>query len=158
MAVKPDLGLSDKARRLAADQLSAVLANHSALALKTQNYHWNVSGPHFQGLHALFGAQYDALALAIDEIAERIRTLGHTAPGGLAAFAKLATVKDASGREDWKAMLAALASDNDALVRQARQARDKVEAAGDAETGDLLIGRMEALGKAAWMLRSHLGS
>lgn len=149
-----NIGLSDKARKTSAEALGEVLANSYALYLKTQNFHWNVTGPLFGTLHEMFGAQYAALALAIDEIAERIRALGHVAPGGLAAFAKLATVKDAPATPPSAAeMVKALAADHEALVRIARAARDKVEAGGDAESGDLLIERMDAHAKTAWMLR-----
>lgn len=155
--VAVSLGLSDNARKQAAESLGAILADHYLLALKTQNFHWNVTGPNFQGLHALFGAQYEALHAAVDEIAERIRTLGFPAPGGFAAYAKLATLPEAKGGESWSQMCEQLAADNDSLVQRCRPVRELVESLGDAETGDLMIQRMDAMAKASWMLRSHVG-
>ncbi|TWT03062.1 Dps family protein [Reyranella sp. CPCC 100927] len=152
-----NLGLSDNARRQVAESLGAILADHYLLALKTQNFHWNVTGPNFQGLHALFGAQYAALHAALDEVAERIRTLGFPAPGGFVAYGKLATLPEAKGGESWGQMCEQLAADNDSLVQRCRPVRELAESLGDAETGDLMIERMDALAKAAWMLRSHVG-
>jgi len=157
MADKVDLGLGANVRKKVADGLADVLADHYLLALKTQNFHWNVTGPNFQGLHTLFGAQYAALHAAIDEIAERIRTLGFPAPGGFAVYAKMATLKEAKGGEPWQEMCTLLAADNDALVKACRKLGDMADEAGDTETGDLMNGRKEEMAKAAWMLRSHLG-
>ncbi|HJQ58176.1 MAG TPA: Dps family protein [Vineibacter sp.] len=152
-----NLGLSDNARNQVAQSLGPVLADHYLLTLKTQNFHWNVTGPNFQGLHALFGTQYEALFAAVDEIAERIRALGFAAPGGFAAYAKLASLPEARGGETWTQMCEQLAVDNDSLAQRCRAVRELAEGMGDAETGDLMIERMDALAKAAWMLRSHVG-
>mgnify|MGYP002784444703 FL=1 len=157
MAEKVDLGLGANVRKKVADGLAEVLADHYLLALKTQNFHWNVTGPNFQGLHTLFGTQYAALHLAIDELAERIRTLGFPAPGGFAVYGKLASLKEAKGGESWQEMCAQLAADNDALVKGCRKLGDMADEAGDTETGDLMNGRKEEMAKAAWMLRSHVG-
>jgi starvation-inducible DNA-binding protein len=151
------LGLSDNARKQVAESLGPILADHYLLALKTQNFHWNVTGPNFQGLHTLFGSQYEALHAAIDEIAERIRALGYPAPGGLAAYARIASLTEAKGGEDWTQMCVQLGADNDQLVQRCRTVRELAESLGDAETGDLMIERMDAMAKAAWMLRSHAG-
>jgi len=157
MAEKVDLGLGANVRKKVADGLAEVLADHYLMALKTQHFHWNVTGPNFQGLHTLFGTQYAALHLAIDELAERIRTLGFPAPGGFAVYGKLASLKEAKGGESWQEMCAQLASDNDALVKACRKLGDMADEAGDTETGDLMNGRKEEMAKAAWMLRSHVG-
>lgn len=157
MAEKVDLGLGANVRKKVADALAEVLADHYLLALKTQNFHWNVTGPNFQGLHTLFGTQYAALHLAIDELAERIRTLGFPAPGGFAVYGKLASLKEAKGGESWQEMCSQLGADNDALVRACRKLGDLADEAGDTETGDLMNGRKEEMAKAAWMLRSHVG-
>lgn len=157
MAEKVDLGLGANVRKKVADGLAEVLADHYLLALKTQNFHWNVTGPNFQGLHTLFGTQYAALHLAIDELAERIRTLGFPAPGGFAVYGKLASLKEAKGGESWQEMCSQLAADNDTLVRACRKLGDLSDEAGDTETGDMMNGRKEEMAKAAWMLRSHVG-
>ncbi len=155
--MKPNLGLNDNARKTVADALAGVLADTYALYIKTQNFHWNVTGPDFPQLHELFGAQYAELATAIDEIAERMRALGHFAPGGLAAFGKLTGIKDAPANPPAsKDMLRLLTADHEAVARRARAAEEAVDAAGDKESADLLIERLTAHGKTAWMLRSQL--
>ncbi len=156
MADKVDLGLGANVRKKVAEGLAEVLADHYLLALKTQNFHWNVTGPNFQGLHTLFGTQYEALHTAVDLLAERIRTLGFPAPGGFAVYGKMATLKEAKGGEPWQEMCTQLAADNDSLVKACRKLGDMADEAGDTETGDLMNGRKEEMAKAAWMLRSHV--
>jgi starvation-inducible DNA-binding protein len=152
--MKIDIGIGDKERKRVADGLARVLADTYALAVKTHNYHWNVEGPHFPALHEMFEEQYKALAEATDEIAERIRALGHPAPGGLAAFAKLATVKDEAGRPDAAAMVKTLARDHETASKSARRVLEVAQAAADEATVDLMIERMAAHEKFAWMLRA----
>src|SRR3990172_8871334 len=93
-----NIGITEKDRRKIADGLSRVLADTYTLYLKTHNFHWNATGPMFTTLHTLFMTQYSELALAVDEVAERIRTLGAPAPGSYAEFAGLTAVKEARGR------------------------------------------------------------
>lgn len=157
MADKVDLGLGANVRKKVSEGLAEVMADHYVLALKTQNYHWNVTGPSFQGLHTLFETQYTALHLSVDLLAERIRALGYPAPGSFASFGKLATLKEAKGGENWEEMCSQLAADNDALVKACRKLGDLADEAGDTETGDLMNGRKEEMAKAAWMLRAHVG-
>jgi len=105
----------------------------------------------------MFGEQYEALGEAIDEIAERMRALGHFAPGGLQAFAKLTEIKDAPANPPAaKEMVRQLMQDHETVARRARQAEKSVDGAGDKESADLLIERMTAHGKTAWMLRAQL--
>lgn len=152
--MKIDIGMSDKDRKRVAAALSRVLADTYALYVKTHNYHWNVEGPNFPALHEMFEGQYAALATAADEIAERIRALGHPAPGGLAAFAQLASVKDETGRPKAAEMVKTLAKDHETATRAAREVMKVAEAAGDEATADLMIERMAAHDKFAWMLRA----
>lgn len=155
--MKPNLGLNDSSRETVADALAAVLADTYTLSIKTQNFHWNVTGRDFPQLHAMFGEQYEALGEAIDEIAERMRALGHFAPGGLQAFAKLTEIKDAPANPPAaKEMVRQLMQDHETVARRARQAEKSVDGAGDKESADLLIERMTAHGKTAWMLRAQL--
>jgi len=155
--MKPNLGLNDSLRKTVADALAALLADTDALSIKTQNFHWNVTGRDFPQLHAMFGEQYEALGEAIDEIAERMRALGHFAPGGLQAFAKLTEIKDAPANPPAaKEMVRQLMQDHETVARRARQAEKSVDGAGDKESADLLIERMTAHGKTAWMLRAQL--
>ena len=154
--MKVDLGLSDNAKKSVAVALNKVLADTYVLALKTQNYHWNVVGPHFGALHKLFEEQYEAYYAAGDEIAERIRALGEPAPGSFREFGKLTDIPEATGGEDAELMINNLASDNDSIVKTMRKVQELAEENGDAETGDMMIARMEEHSKYAWMLRSHL--
>jgi len=155
MSQKVDLGLSPDARGKAATALQPVLADHYALAVKTHAFHWNVTGPNFSGLHALFDKQYTALFLAADEIAERMRALGSKVHGGMGTLAKMSRIKEPGDNVGWKEMCEVLASDCDAMVASCRKVKDEVEPLGDYETGDLMLTRMETLAKDAWMLRSH---
>ncbi|MFM7346672.1 MAG: Dps family protein [Tagaea sp.] len=154
--MKVDIGLNEKARKTAAEALGKVLASTYLLAVKTQGFHWNVAGPLFPQLHAQFGAQYEALAEASDEIAERIRALGHVAPGSFAQFGKLSAIEEQTGAPKADKMIAELLADHETLIRLARETKDIVEGVGDAESGDMMVERMQEHGKTAWMLRSQL--
>lgn len=154
--MKNGIGLNDNARKTAAEALGKVLGSTYLLYTKTQSFHWNVTGPLFPQLHAQFGEQYDALAEAIDDIAERIRALGHVAPGSFAQFKKLSSVEEQTGTPKAEKMIAELLADHETLIRLARETKDIVEGAGDAESGDLMVERMQEHGKTAWMLRSQL--
>jgi starvation-inducible DNA-binding protein len=134
-----------------------LLADSYTLYLKTHNYHWNVTGPMFTTLHTLFETQYTELALAVDEIAERIRALGFAAPGSYAQFAKLSTVQDAPAAVP-KAdeMIRQLVADNQKVGATAQRVFDAADQAGDQATADLATRRMQQAEKNAWMLRSHL--
>ncbi|QLH43712.1 MAG: DNA starvation/stationary phase protection protein [Coxiellaceae bacterium] len=149
-----NIGINEQGRQEVAKQLAKLLANTYALYLKTQNFHWNVTGEHFYSLHKLFEEQYTALAEAIDEIAERIRALGHPAPASFTEFLKLMTIKEAAGKLTAKAMIEQLVADNETLSREARGVFPAAEAANDEATADLVTIRMAEHEKAAWMLRS----
>jgi starvation-inducible DNA-binding protein len=138
------------------NELSVLLASSYTLYLKTQNYHWNVTGPMFTTLHTLFETQYTELALANDEIAERIRALGAFAPGSLAEFAKLSVVKEAKGRSTAKEMIQILVADQRAVARAAHKVIDAADKASDQATADLGTRRVDIHEKNAWMLQSHL--
>jgi starvation-inducible DNA-binding protein len=149
-------GRNDSTKTMA-ETLSRVLANTYTLYLKTHNYHWNVTGPQFASLHTMFETQYTELAAAVDTIAERIRSLGHTAPGSYAAFGKLSEIKEApDSPPEAMAMVRELAADNEALIRLAEKANDIAEESNDVASGDMMIERMQVHSKAAWMLRAHL--
>lgn len=139
-----------------AEDLSHLLANTYTLALKTQNFHWNVTGPQFHSLHKMFEEQYDELNEAIDEIAERIRALGKYAPASFAAFTKLSTIKDETSVPSANEMVKALLKDHETIIDTIRKAFPHVEEAADEATTDLLVTRMEVHEKTAWMLRSSV--
>lgn len=150
-------GMSEEDRKAVAAGLSRVLADSYTLYLKTHNFHWNVTGPNFQSLHNLFETQYSELAAAVDEIAERIRTLGQPAPGSYKAFAELTSLQEADGVPNWKEMVEALLADNETTARSIRSIFPVAEAANDEASLDLLTQRLSVHEKAAWMLRAHLG-
>ena len=136
--------------------LSVLLASSYTLYLKTHNYHWNVTGPMFTTLHTLFMTQYTELALAVDEVAERIRTVGAYAPGSYTAFAKLSKVNEEQGHPDANAMIRQLVADQETVIAAARVVFKVAEKADDEVSADLAIRRMDVHAKNAWMLRSHL--
>ncbi len=140
-----------------ADKLGVVLASTYTLQLKTQNFHWNVTGPTFGTLHELFDKQYNEIFLAVDDVAERIRALGEVTPGSFAHFAKLSEIKEAPVKPPAdKVMISTLADDNEKLSKLCTEVGSFADDAGDTATGDLMNGRIKAHDKAAWMLRSHL--
>ncbi len=153
-----NIGISDKDRAAIAEGLSKLLADSYTLYLKTHNYHWNVTGPLFNTLHLMFEQQYTELATAVDEIAERIRALGHPAPGSYRAYARLTEIEEEEGVPAAEEMIEQLVKGQEAVVRTARTVFPVVETASDEATADLLTQRMQAHEKNAWMLRSMLGS
>jgi starvation-inducible DNA-binding protein len=153
---RPNTALSAEDRERLADGLARVLADTYTLYLKTHNYHWNVEGPNFKALHDLFEEQYSDLAAAVDEIAERIRALGHYAPGSYTDFARIAAVQEDTGRPDATTMLRRLADDQDTVANTCRQVLQTAGQADDPATDDLLTGRVQTHEKNAWMLRAHL--
>jgi starvation-inducible DNA-binding protein len=136
--------------------LEQLLADSYTLYLKTQSYHWNVTGPMFNTLHMLFQTQYTELALAVDLIAERLRALGARAPGSYAEFSRLSAIKEETGKPAARRMLENLAADQLSLVAAARRVVEVSEAARDQASADLGIRRIDVHEKNAWMLRSHL--
>ncbi|MEM7503239.1 MAG: Dps family protein [Pseudomonadota bacterium] len=151
-----DIGLSLEQREEIASHLSRLLADSYTLYLKTHNFHWNVTGPQFNTLHAMFEEQYTELATAVDEVAERIRALGISAPGSYSDFAQLTAVDEASGGEDAAEMLRQLVIGQETVARTARDAFPSADSANDQPTADLLTQRMQIHEKNAWMLRSML--
>ena len=147
--------LTPPQRKEIANLLSVVLADSYTLYTKTQGYHWNVEGPLFVSLHQLFEDQYTELALAIDRLAERIRALGHYAPGAASAFARLARVKEANEQPlPGMTMAADLAGDHEAMAASVRAAFAVADRLYDQPSADLLTERMAVHEKTAWMLRA----
>ena len=151
-----DIGISAKDRKRIADGLAKVLADTYTLYLKTHNFHWNVTGPMFNTLHLMFEGQYNELALAVDLVAERIRALGHPAPGSYAAYSKLSSIEEAEGVPAAEEMIAQLVKGHEAVARTARKVFPAVDKVGDQPTADLLTQRMQVHEKTAWMLRALL--
>jgi len=151
-----NLGINKDDRENISNGLARLLADSYTLYLKTHNYHWNVTGPQFNSLHMMFETQYTELAIAVDEIAERIRALGVKAPGSYTEFAKLTKVEEGNGDETAEEMIRQLAIGQETVVRTAREAFPAADAANDEPTADLLTQRMQIHEKNAWMLRSML--
>ncbi|MCZ6664809.1 MAG: DNA starvation/stationary phase protection protein [Gammaproteobacteria bacterium] len=151
-----DIGLPTEKRAAITAGLSRVLADSYTLYLKTHNYHWNVTGPQFTALHTLFETHYTELALAVDQIAERIRALGHRAPGSYKEFAELTSITEEDDEPTATEMIRRLVSGQEAVVRTARSIFPVVNQAGDEPSADLLTQRMQIHEKNAWMLRSLL--
>ena len=152
-----NIGISDKDRAAIAQGLSRLLADTYTLYLTTHNFHWNVTGPMFNTLHTMFMTQYTELWNAVDPVAERIRSLGHPAPGSYAQFSKLATVPVAPVVPP-KAMemVRILVQGHEAVARTARELFPMADKASDEPTADLLTQRMTVHEQTAWMLRSLL--
>lgn len=155
--IKMDIGISDKDRAAIAQGLSRLLADTYTLYLTTHNFHWNVTGPMFNSLHVMFMQQYTELWNAVDPIAERIRALGHVAPGSYAQFGQLSSLPDAPVTPP-KAMemVRLLAQGHEAVARTARSLFPVVDKASDEPTADVLVQRLTVHEQTAWMLRSLL--
>ena len=152
-----NIGISETDRSAIAGGLARLLADTYSLYLTTHNFHWNVTGPMFNTLHTMFMAQYTELWTAVDPIAERIRSLGHPAPGSYAQFGTLASIKDAPTTPP-KAleMVRILVEGHEAVARTARSIFPLADKAGDEPTADLLTQRLTMHEQTAWMLRSML--
>ncbi|MDO9314467.1 MAG: Dps family protein [Burkholderiaceae bacterium] len=152
-----NIGISEKDRAAIAGGLSHLLADSYTLYLTTHNFHWNVTGPMFNTLHLMFMGQYTELWNAVDPIAERIRALGHPAPGSYAQFGALTSLKDAPSTPP-KAleMVRILVDGHEAVARTARSIFPLADKAGDEPTADLLTQRLTVHEQTAWMLRSLL--
>jgi len=151
------IGINEKDRAAIAKGLSHLLADTYTLYLTTHNFHWNVKGPMFNSLHAMFMAQYTELWNAVDPIAERIRSLDHDAPGSYGQFGKLSSIKDApSTPPKAMEMVRILVEGHEAVARTARNIFPVADKAGDEPTADLLTQRLTVHEQTAWMLRSIL--
>lgn len=150
------LASKSKLSQKVADELTHVLADTYTLYLKTQNYHWNVTGPYFPQLHALFEEQYTELAEAVDVIAERIRALDALAPASFSEFQKLTSLDEGDNLVAWETMVEHLLHDHETIAHHLLIVFSKAEKANDQGTIDMLTERLRAHEKAAWMLRSSL--
>ncbi|MFC7333366.1 Dps family protein [Rhodocista pekingensis] len=156
-ALPVQTGLPEDARQDLAQGLARVLADTYTLLGKTHGFHWNVTGRQFHSLHEMFQEQYEDLTEAVDELAERIRALGHFAPGSLSQFLKLSEIEDEHGVPAPQEMLSQLVRDNETVTRACREVVDIAQEAGDTVTEDLMNQRMAYHEKAAWMLRASIG-
>jgi starvation-inducible DNA-binding protein len=151
-----DIGIAAKDRKVIAKGLSHLLADSYTLYLQSHNFHWNVTGPMFQTLHVLFMEHYTELWNALDQVAERIRSLGLPAPGTYKEFTKLASISEVEGVPSATEMIRILVAGQEAVAKTARKAFKAAEKANDQPTCDLLTQRLQVHEKNAWMLRSLL--
>jgi starvation-inducible DNA-binding protein len=152
-----DIGIAEDSRRRVSESLGRFLADTYTLYLKTHNFHWNVTGPQFNDLHAMFMTQYTELWNAVDDVAERIRALGSPAPGSYRQFAALTRIPEAEGVPAAMDMVRQLKDGHETAARTAREVFGVAEEANDQVTMDLLTQRLDVHEKTAWMLRSLLG-
>lgn len=151
-----NIGINEEKAKEIAKGVSSVLADTYTLYLKTQNFHWNVTGPRFHQLHGMFEDHYVELAEAIDEIAERIRALGNRAPGTFKEFLQLTSISEETGDMQPDEMITNLIKGHESICRKSREIIQLASEYNDEVTSDLLISRMKNHEKTAWMLRSFL--
>ncbi len=153
-----DIGIGEKDRTEVAESLKSVLADTYTLYLKTHHFHWNVTGPMFNTLHLMFETQYNELWITVDEIAERIRSLGVYSPGTYSQFAQLTSIKENEDVPSANDMIRELVEGHETCARTARSVMPTASKAEDEATVDLLTQRLTYHEKTAWMLRSLLAS
>ncbi len=149
-----DIGIDENSRNEIAEGLKHLLADSYTLYLQTHNFHWNVTGPQFRELHLMFEEHYTELATAVDEIAERIRTLGVIAPGTYQQFAKLSAIKEIEGVPAAEDMVTILTQGHEQVVKTCRAVLKTSQDADDESTSALVSDRMRIHEKTAWMLRA----
>lgn len=160
MTVAPpiDIGISAEQRAQIAEGLGRVLADSTVLYAKTHGFHWNVTGPMFNTLHVMFMEQYTELWTALDEIAERIRALGHQAPFGGSIYRELSSIPETQGVPTAMEMVRELVEGHESSARTIRGVFAIADEANDQPTADVLTQRLQIHEKTAWMLRSLLES
>ncbi len=157
MMTNINIGISEQDRKGVIGILDNLLADEYVLYTKTRNYHWNVVGPHFNNYHKMFEGQYAGLSDDIDEIAERIRSLGSKTSATLEEFAKESRLEEHPGKyPEAKSMVQNLISDHEKIIQRIRQDIDTCGKYNDVGTQDFLTGLMEKHEKTSWMLRSVL--
>ncbi|MGN6640900.1 MAG: Dps family protein [Mucilaginibacter sp.] len=156
--MKPNIGITDANRQAVSEQLAKLLADEFVLYTKTRNAHWNVEGPDFHAMHLFFESQYEALDETMDSVAERIRQIGHYAPGTLKGILQLTHLAELTERSnDSQGFIRELLEDHESIIEFVRGNIDPfADKYGDAGTSDFITGLMEEHEKMAWMLRAHL--
>ncbi|MBU3070901.1 DNA starvation/stationary phase protection protein [Aestuariicella sp. G3-2] len=154
--MKIDIGINEQDRIEVADGLKSLLADSYTLYLQTHNFHWNVTGPQFRELHLMFEEHYTELATAVDDIAERIRTLGVAAPGTYRAFAELSSIEEVEDIPTATEMVKLLTQGHEQVVKTCRDVLKKAQQADDESSAALVSDRMRIHEKTAWMLRAIL--
>ena len=155
--MKVNIGITDKNRQAVALELNKLLADEHILYNKTRNYHWSIEGPSFMEFHKLYENQYNELAELIDQIAERIRTIGHFAEGRLKEILKLTNLEETEVPVDQEEQIANLLSDHEVIIGRVRKMVDDFEEKyKDKGSSDFVTGVLKYHEKTAWMLRSYV--
>ncbi|MBN8784344.1 MAG: DNA starvation/stationary phase protection protein [Sphingobacteriales bacterium SCN 48-20] len=155
--MKVNIGITEKNRQAVAAELNKLLADEHILYNKTRNYHWSIEGPSFMEFHKLYEQQYTLLAEVIDEIAERIRTIGHFAEGRLKELIKLASLDEPEAPTKQSEQIANLESDHETIIIRLRKLiKEFDEDYKDVGSADFITGLLKTHEKMAWMLRSYL--
>jgi starvation-inducible DNA-binding protein len=149
-----DIGIDEKGRSEIADGLKRLLADSYTLYLQTHNFHWNVTGLRFRELHLMFEEQYMELAVAVDDIAERIRTLDVAAPGTYKEFSRLSSISEVDGVPNEAEMIEVLIVGHEKIIKTAREVLKVAHQSDDESTASLVSDRMRVHEKTAWMLRA----
>ncbi len=149
-----DIGISEQDRIKIAEGLKRLLADSYTLYLQTHNFHWNVTGPQFRELHLMFEEHYTELAVAVDDIAERIRTLDVPAPGTYKALASLSSIEEVEGVPHASEMVVILTQSHEQVVKTCREVLALAQSADDESSAALISDRMRVHEKTAWMLRA----
>lgn len=155
--MKANIGITDKNKLAVAALLNELLADEHVLYIKTRNYHWNYEGANFMELHKFFEEQYDEIEVVIDDVAERIRTLGHYAEGRIKDYLRLTRLEEQEYTTAQSEQLNNLLQDHESIIINIRKIIDKVnDTYKDAGTADFITGLMQKHEKMAWMIRSYL--
>jgi starvation-inducible DNA-binding protein len=149
-----DIGINEQDRINIAEGFKRLLADSYTLYLQTHNFHWNVTGPQFRELHLMFEEHYTELAVAVDDIAERIRTLDVAAPGTYKAFAELSSIREIEGVPSAAEMVHILTRGHEQVVKTCREVLALAQEANDESSAALVSDRMRIHEKTAWMLRA----
>lgn len=149
-----DIGINEQDRLSIAEGLKLLLADSYTLYLQTHNFHWNVTGPQFRELHLMFEEHYTELAIAVDDVAERIRTLDVAAPGTYKEFARLSAIQEVEGVPGALEMVDLLIKGHEQVIKTARKVLKLAQGADDESTASLVSDRMRIHEKTAWMLRA----
>ena len=155
--MKANIGLTDKNAQKIALLLNKLLADEQVLYAKTRNYHWNYEGDNFMEMHKFYEGQYEELAQLIDDIAERVRSIGHFAEGRLKDYLALTQLTEPGATSDQQKQVRNLLSDHETIIKMLRNdIKTADEELNDAGTADFFTGVMEKHEKIGWMLRSYL--
>ncbi|HEC60077.1 hypothetical protein LCGC14_1125030 [marine sediment metagenome] len=149
-----DIGINKENRTEISNGLKELLADSYTLYLQTHNFHWNVTGLQFRELHLMFEEQYTELAVAVDDIAERIRTLDVPAPGTYKEFSKLSSIKEVDGVPSSSEMVEILTKGHEQVIKTSRKVLKIAQSVDDESTAALVSDRMRVHEKTAWMLRA----